>query len=183
MSLREQQNLLAKLYTDAEFRREFFLEPKKSGQENGLNSAEIAEIVAIMPEELEFFAGSLFWKRLREAEKFLPLTKKILDQEFSALFREFSQNFNPRSIKKHFEDAFEFCDFLKLQNVSGLAKNCAKFERAKLAFFNFEKRFAICLIDYDLRQINESEPLKEIPETKKIAIWVRTGKRIRHFFI
>ena len=49
MSLQKQQNLLAKLYTDAEFRRAFLSEPEKIGAENDLSEREIAEIAGIMP--------------------------------------------------------------------------------------------------------------------------------------
>src|SRR6185369_7897216 len=104
MSLQEQQNLLAKLYTDAEFRRAFLSMPEKIGIENELNKIEIKEIAGIMPEELDFFADSLFWKRLREVEKFLPLTRKVLGEDFINYFRRFSQNFNPQTVKKHIED-------------------------------------------------------------------------------
>src|SRR5215213_1679726 len=124
MSLEQQQNLLAKLYTDAEFRRAFLSQPAKIGAEN-----DFSEIAAIMPEELDFFADSLFWKRLREAEKFLPLTRKILGEDFTDNFREFSQQFNPQTVKKHFEDALGFARFLRKGKISDLAKNAAKFEQ------------------------------------------------------
>lgn len=122
MSLQEQQNLLARLYTDAEFRRAFLSEAEKTVAGYNLSSQEIRELSEIMPEELEFFADSLFWKRLRETEKFLPLTKKVLNEDFTTQFREFSQNFNPQTVKKHFEDALEFCRFLQIREISELAK-------------------------------------------------------------
>ncbi|MGI9054354.1 MAG: hypothetical protein ACR2F2_00995, partial [Pyrinomonadaceae bacterium] len=137
MSLLEQQNFLAKLYTDEKLRRDFLSEPSKIGQENYLNEIEIAEITEILPEEISFFAESLFWKRLREVEKFLPLTRKVSDDVFQKLFREFSQNYNPQTIKKHLEDANGFCLFLQQNNsVSEIVKNTAKYEQAKLKFYN-----------------------------------------------
>ena len=177
MGLEQQQNLLARLYTDADFRRAFLSEPEKVGAENDLTGAEIGELAAIMPEELNFFAESLFWKRLREVEKFLPLTRKVLAADFTALFREFSQTFNPQSVKKHFEDALEFCLFLHgARDVSDLARSAAKFERSKLEFFGHEKRLVVCRLDYDLRM--------EVPEKKKVtAVWLRFGRRIRHFYV
>lgn len=186
MSLQEQQNLLAKLYTDAEFRRAFLSVPEKIGLENDLNEAEIKEIAGIMPEELDFFADSLFWKRLREVEKFLPLTRKVLDEKFTKYFREFAQNFNPQTVKKHFEDALGFCGFLQKQDVSKLAKNAAKFEEAKAKFFGLEKRIVICKLDFDVREVyfSTAETGTYNPKNKtKVAIWIRIGKRSRHFFI
>ena len=186
MSLQEQQNFLAKLYTDAEFRLAFWSAPEKIGTENNLKKSEIEEIAGIMREELDFFADSLFWKRLREVEKFLPLSKKILGDDFTKYFREFSQNFNPQTIKKHFEDALEFCRFLQKQNVSEYAKNAAKFEESKALFFGLEKRFVICKLDFDIREIFLSKAEIQIgnPKNKtKIAIWIKIGKRFKHFFI
>jgi hypothetical protein len=186
MSLQEQQNLLAKLYTDAKFRRAFLSQPEKIGAENGLSEAETQEISEVMPEELEFFADSLFWKRLREVEKFLPLTRKVLDEDFPIHFREFSQSFNPQTVKKHFEDAFGFCRFLQKQKISDFAENTAKFEQAKLEFFGRERRFVICRLDFDFKNftLSDDNPKFEIPERKKkIAVWLRIGKRTRHFFI
>ncbi|HEY0459098.1 MAG TPA: hypothetical protein VGC97_08070 [Pyrinomonadaceae bacterium] len=186
MSLQKQQNLLARLYTDAEFRRAFLTQPAEIGAEFGLNKAEIDEIAAVLPEELEFFADSLFWKRLREAEKFLPLTKRVLEADFTRFFREFSQNFNPQTLKKHFEDALAFTRFLQKQEISKFALTAAKFEHAKLEFFGFEKRLTICRLDFDPREFAQSEEIggRKIPaRRKKIAVWLRIGKRIRHFFI
>ena len=186
MSLQKQQNLLAKLYTDAEFRRAFLSEPEKIGAENDLSKKEIAEIAGIMPEELNFFADSLFWKRLREVEKFLPLTRKVLAKDFSKYFREFSRIFNPQSVKKHFEDARHFCLYLRAQSLTDFAESAVKFEQSKLEFFGLEKRLVVCRLDYDIRKISESDPNEqfEIPEKKaQIVVWLRFGKRIRHFFI
>jgi len=185
MSLQEQQNFLAKLYTDAELRRAFLSAPEKIGAENDLNEREIAEIAEIMPEELNFFADSLFWKRLREAEKFLPVTRKILGEEFSGKFREFSQTFNPRTVKKHFEDALEFCRFLRHRNISELVGNAAKFEQTKLEFFGLEKRIAVCRLNFDFRNLSDSGSDKpfELPEKKQIfVVWLRLGKSFRQFY-
>lgn len=180
MSLENQQNLLAKLYTDAEFRRVFLSAPEKIGAENDLSRAEIEEIAKVMPEELEFFAESLFWKRLREVEKFLPLTRRALDEDFTVKFREFSQNYNPQTIKKHLEDALGFCRFLQTQNISEQAKNAAKFELTKHEFFAFEKRFAVCRLSFDVVKFQQTGVWEA---RKKRAIWTRIGKRFRHFFI
>jgi hypothetical protein len=151
-----------------------------------LSKAEIEDLAAVLPEELNFFADSLFWKRLRETEKFLPLTKRVLGEYFARYFREFSQNFNPRSVKKHFEDAFYFCRFLRGQEISEFAANVMKFEQAKLEFFGLEKRLVVCRLDFDVREFLSSGDA-QLPafyeKRKKIAVWLRRGKRVRHFFI
>ncbi len=189
MSLRQQQDLLARLYTDAEFRRAFLSEPAKIGAENDLSETEIAEIAGIMPEELNYFADSLFRKRLHEAEKFLPLTQAVLQDDFTEFFREFAQNFNPQIVNKHFEDALGFCDFLqKKQSAQGLAKDAAKFERAKMVFSSRMKNLCIEKFDFDIREIqkslaeNRSISQAEFPGRKTFAIWLRIGKITKLYF-
>jgi hypothetical protein len=189
MGLEQQQNLLARLYTDADFRRAFLSEPEKIGAENDLSAEEIGEIAAIMPDELNFFADSLFWKRIREVEKFLPLTRNILGEDFIKYFREFSQAFNPQSVKKHFEDAREFCGFLEGAAVGDLTKTIAKFERAKLNFASQTRCLQIESFGFDvreiLRQVADGKSLHEndFARRKTFAVWLRIGKMTKLYFI
>lgn len=179
MSLRHQQDFLARLYTDAELRRAFLLQPDKIGAENGLNKKEIAELSEVLPEELIFFAESLFWKRLREVEKLLPLTRKFLDKDFSEHLRKFSQNYNPQTVKKHLEDAIEFCKFLQRKDFSEIVRNLAKFEQTKLEFFGYGKRFAFCLLSYKIEEVLH-RPNSFKPK-KIIAVWLKIGGKTKFF--
>lgn len=170
MSLLNKQNFLARLYTDENFRRRFLFEPEKLGRKNDLNENEIAEIAGIIHAELNFFADSLFWKRLREAEKFLPETKKVLGKDFTSLFRKFSQNYDPQTVKKHLEDAVEFCDFLAQNSkLSEQAKSTAKFEQSKLKFFGFGKRFVFCRLNNNL-----------FSNQKSVSFWFRLKGKTYH---
>ncbi len=188
MSLQKQQNLLAKLYTDAEFRRAFLSEPAKIGAENDLSESEIAEIADIMPEELNFFAESLFWKRLREVEKFLPFTKKALGEDFTNNFREFSRFFNPQTIKKHFEDALGFAEFLQKKPIEPVwAKDLAKFERLRLIFNSGAKKIVFARFNFDIRKIienisrNDFDLQNDFPRKKTYALWIKSGIRSKLF--
>lgn len=173
MNLQKQQDFLARLFTDESLRRNFLSNSKKIGLEYGLNEKDIAALETVLPEQLNFFADSLFWKRLREAEKFLPETKKELGENFVNLFRKFSQKFNPQSVKKHLEDAFNFCLFLQKQNdLSKQTKSIAEFERAKLAFFGYNKRCVISQFDYDF---------KTRKNRKTFAVWFRFGGKNYHY--
>lgn len=186
MSLLDQQNLLAKLYTDEEFRREFLSEPEKIGKDNFLDDREISDIKEILPGEINAFADSLFYKRLREVERFLPLTRKFSGENFEILFREFSREFNPKSVKKHLEDAFEFSGFLQKKDFESLwIKDLAKFEQARLEFSGFGKNFVFKSFDFDIRGIFSAENEMEInlKKRKTYAVWLRIGKRIKHFII
>lgn len=187
MSLFEQQNFLARLYTDENFRKSFLQKPEKIGAENDLSEKEIKELAAVLPEELNFFADSLFWKRLREVEKFLPFTRKALGEDFSICFRRFSQTYNAQSIKKHLEDAVEFCSFLQKQEIKPVwSKDLAKFERAKLLFNATTKKFIFLKLDFDIRkilkEISDENPRapKIFPKRKTFAVWLKTGKIKKH---
>jgi hypothetical protein len=170
MSLLEQQNLLARLYTDEKFRRDFLNEPLKSGAENNLNEAEIVELTKVMPEELNFFSESLFVKRLREVEKLLPLTHKVLAKDFQVYFREFTNNYNPQTVKKHLEDAIEFCKYLQTKQIE--TKDAAKFEQAKLEFHGYGKSFKFVRLNYNIETF---EP------KKGFAMWIKAGKTVKFF--
>lgn len=183
MSLIEQQNFLARLYTDEKLRRNFFAEPEKIGAQNDLTAAEIAEIAEIAPQELDFFAESLFWKRLREAEKFTPFTKKALGAEFQNLFQKFSQTYNPRTVKKHLEDAFEFCKFLQNQEINDFSRSVAAFEKAKLEIYGYGKRFAFCRLRFDVQAFFGGAKVENIKPQRKYAVWLKIGGKIKHFYI
>jgi hypothetical protein len=186
VSLLEQQNVLARLLTDPDFRARFLADPDSVRREHGLKRSEIEDILAVASSDLDVFAESLVWKRLREAEKLLPITKRVSGDEFRKGFLEYAPTFNPRSIKKHYEDAVRFSQFLEGQNTSEPACDAARFERTRLIFFNEGKLFAYCRSRYDLeKKENSARPDHEVARRKRmaIAVWLRIGKRIFHFFI
>lgn len=79
MSLLEQQNFLS--------------EPLRIGRENDLSDTKIEQISRVLPEQVKFFADSLFYKHLREAEEFLPLTRKFLGENLKQIFVVSPPNF------------------------------------------------------------------------------------------
>jgi hypothetical protein len=190
MSLLKQQDFLAKLYTDERLRRDFITSSLKIGSENGLSESEIREIREIFHEEINFFAESLFRKRLNEAEKLLPFTGRILKSDFEKLFRDFSQNYQSQTIKKHLEDALEFCRFVqKSGSVSRIGKDAAKYESAKLRFFASGEKFVFCRLTFDIHEISnfnknvESLDLSKISKKTKFVVWFRFGRKIKHFVV
>jgi hypothetical protein len=186
MSLLEQQNFLAKLYTDENVRRAFLSEPEKIGKENNLSEEEIADLQEILPDEINAFADSLFYKRLREVERFLPLTRKVLEQDFENHFREFSRNFNPKSVKKHLEDAIEFTRFLQEKDFEFLwLKDLAKIEKGKLEFSGYGKKIVIEIVNFDLRNVFHKIQINDFDfkRRKTFAVWLKIGKNVKHFFI
>jgi hypothetical protein len=184
MSLLEAQNFLAKIYTDENLRREFLSAPEKTGRENNLSEKEIAELAAIFPAELNFFAESLIYKRLRAVEKLLPVTAKSFKENFETCFREFANQYTPESSKKHLEDALQFAEFLQTKRIEPVwVADSAKYERANLEFNAYQKRFIFRLFDYDIKQISRhnAEPQRKFGRKKTFAAWLRFGKQTRHY--
>jgi hypothetical protein len=180
MSLAKIQALLARLYTDAELREHFLLEPEKVCAENDLIGSEVEQIAQILPEELSFFAESLFYKRLREVEKLLPRTKEILSADFEKYFREFSNGFLPATIKKHLEDAVQFADFLLKQELkSAWLKDLTRYEQANLIFNGFGKKFLIRRFNFNIKEISPKSP--QAQRKSSVAVWFRIGGKTRHF--
>jgi hypothetical protein len=190
MSLLEVQNFLARVFTDEELRREFLAAPEKVGAENNLSEAEILELQQMLPAQLNFFGDSLVYKRLREVEKLLPLTRKALGRrDFENLFREFAARFLPQTIKKHLEDAIQFAGFLEAKRIRPAWTNdLIGFERAKLIFHNSARRFLFKKFDCDVREIiknvshSDATPAEnDFPKRKTLALWIRVGRKTRLF--
>ncbi|HLM00969.1 MAG TPA: hypothetical protein VK400_07920 [Pyrinomonadaceae bacterium] len=188
MSLQDVQNLLARIFTNEDLRLRFLREPQKIGAENNLIDAEIEQIRQLLPEQINFFADSLFSKRLHEVGKLLPLTQKILGKDFEKKFREFANQFLPQTIKKHLEDALEFAEFLQSKEIEPVrAKDLAKFEQSRLMFYNSEKRFLLKRFDFDIREVLKEissaggKAQSDFPKRKTFAVWLRIGKRTKHF--
>jgi hypothetical protein len=169
MSLLETQNFLARIYTDENLRREFLSAPEEIGKQNALSKPEIVEILEIFHEEINAFAESLVWKRLREVEKLLPLSREKLNTEFVYYFRRFAPTFNSRSVRKHLDDAVCFAKYLQnCETVSDIVKNAAKYECAKLEFYALNKHIVIKYFNFDVQSGARKKHLK---------IWLRIGKR------
>lgn len=186
MSLKEVQDLLARLCTDADLREKFLNEPTKIGDENDLNEKEIEFLAQVFPDGLRFFADSLFHKRLCEVEKLLPLTRKVLGKEFAASFRNFSRSFQPASIKKHLEDAVKFAEYLQNQNLENAwFRELISFEQANLESYGYGKRFIFRYFRYDIRDVLHAikyEEAKILSRRRTFGIWLLIGKTYQVIF-
>jgi len=184
MSLLEQQNFLAKVFTDENLREKFLSEPESVGKENNLSETEIEQIRQVLPEQIKFFADSLFYKRLHEVEKFLPLTRKVLGKKFETYFREFANEFLPNTIKKHLEDAVEFGEYLR-RKETGWATDLISFEQARLIFNGYGKRFVFRKFRFDIKEIlkvlRQDAKAGNVRERMSFAVWLRFGNKIYHY--
>jgi hypothetical protein len=112
MGLAETQKALTRLYTNTEWREQFFAEPATAGCPLGLDEDEALELASANRGQVEFFADSLHRKRLGAARQLLPVTRKAMGKRFGEWFMRFSETFVPCGIKKHEADAVAFTRFL-----------------------------------------------------------------------
>lgn len=184
MSLLEQQNFLAKVFTDENLREKFLSEPESVGKENNLSETEIEQIRRVLPEQIKFFADSLFYKRLHEVEKFLPLTRKVLGKNFEIYFREFANEFLPNTIKKHLEDAIKFGECLRRKETAW-GKDLISFEQARLIFNGYGKRFGLRKFRFCIKEIlkvsRHDAKTQNVRKKISFAIWLRLGNKIYHY--
>lgn len=183
MSLLEQQNFLAKVFTDELLREKFLSAPENVGKENNLSETEIEQICQVLPEQIKFFADSLFYKRLHEVEKILPLTRKVLGKKFETYFREFANEFLPKTIKKYLEDANKFGEYLRKKETAWI-NDLISFERARLIFNGYGKRFVFRKFRFCIKDVlkNSRQDAKaNVRRRLSFAIWLRFGSKIYHY--
>jgi hypothetical protein len=153
MGLAEHQAALARLYTNAPARREFYADPDLAGRRWGLDAAEIAQLSAIRP-QIEAFAGSLIAKRRNEVAKILPATCRSLGDRFAGLFREHAEAFIPAGIHRHDGDALAFARFLcvpgRTPGLPAAMRDIARWEAA-LVQVRQSGRPLLRLFRYDIR--------------------------------
>ena len=181
MSLLEQQNVLARLFTDPAFRESFFSEPASVGQACGLDASEIDGLLALDRSEFEQFASSLMWKRFREVEKMLTLTRQVLADDFRKLFFDFASGFTPTSDKKHYEDAVAFCRYVEIGRGPAPHKDAARFDRTRLRFFAEGRSIAMCRLSRVPPFNIDDRPYSRWAPDLRVAVWLRIGDRRFHF--
>ncbi len=113
MPLKEQQDFLARLYTNKLLRKRFFTDPQGVGVEAGLTTGDIKALCTMEPSTIEDFAQSLVHKRMGQIPKYLPITCKLLEKKFHPIFHSFTEQYTPHGSKKHREDAIAFATYLR----------------------------------------------------------------------
>jgi hypothetical protein len=172
MSLLEQQNLMARLYMDANLRRAFLSDPSGVAGPFGLSSGEIAEIALVVPEEIGSFADSLLRKRMHEVGKMLPLTRSALRESFGPHFIKYVGKTPGSSEMNRREDVLEFCRYLE-RGGPGPVRDAARFELARIEFYSGKRNFVIRRFDHDIRN-------GRLTPRRTYSLWIRIGKHIVH---
>lgn len=192
MGLAETQKALARIYTDSDLRERFFADPQTVGQQLGLASDESARLAQIPAEQAAYFAASLLNKRIHEVAKLLPLSARLLGQQFRKLFREYAQTNVPSGTKKHSEDAVGFVAYAERSqrlrdSAPAWAIELLGYESEHLRAGRPKPHLRWRSFRYPVneiaRRLSKGEQVSEQPETRPVLLlWFRPSRnaRLRH---
>lgn len=166
------QPILAQLYTNAELRSRFFAHPQLVGAQLGLNTTQIQQLSLLSAPQVNLFATSLKRKRLGEVRELLPLTAKALNKDFSKLFWQYAETYNPQGIKKHLLDAIAFASYIeKIANIEpDWILDLVRYEKAWLEATEPNRRLIVRRFRY---AITQSEGNFQVLRQPYLAIWFR----------
>lgn len=186
MGLAETQRALARLYTDAEWRARFFRDPAGVGAELGLRPEEAEQLAQVSARKADYFAASLVNKRLGEVTKLLPLTARVLGQEFRKLFRAFAAGYVPRGVGKHTEDAIAFAGFMRrgarlagvgpewLPDLLAYEREWLKASRPRM---HLGVRLFRCAVERLARSVARDPSAPDFDPRPTLALWLRLTPR------
>ena len=182
MGLKDVQTVLARLYTDDDFREGFFLDAHSSCEDADIYSIEALYLDELSREQVDFFARSLKQKRLKEVQKLLPLTSEALGDQFRRRFLGHVKATNAKSTSDHHQDAIDFCTYL-CNRAGGLGwrAELACYERAHLNAVSGRRRFDVCWLRFRPRALLaclESEEARPASRALTFVAFVRLTKRM-----
>ncbi|MFM8470393.1 MAG: hypothetical protein ACKODH_10550 [Limisphaerales bacterium] len=183
-----QQQLLARLATDREFRERFFADPARVAASEGLTVA--AEALAqLHQEQMRQFARLLRTRRLAQVSLRLPLTRKALGTRFADHFRNSAVDPSSAS-QRPSEDALGFARFLVEAHDAGLpawALSLARYEAASLDAEEHNRGLVVRCLPHAVRRLTELLATAIAPEGShqrlSLAIWWRgsASSRLQHW--
>ncbi len=188
MELMRTQKILARIYTEASLREKFFADPQSVAKELRLTEAEAEFLARVPAAQVDDFAKSLTRKRAREAAKLLPVTARALGKSFEPLFLEHAEAYRPKGIRKHFDDALAFAQFLdrcagESTRTPAWIADLASYEAAALEATHSTCRFVWRYFRYPVAQVFAAAASRDFIRAMErrpgIAIWFRAGRRSR----
>lgn len=184
MALAETQALLARLFTGADVRRDFFADPRATARRFGLSEAQAQTIAALDRAEVEAFASSLLGKRALDARKVLPLTSRVLGADFDRLLCEAIDGPPPKG--RHRADAAALAASLagKKDVYPPWIGDLARYETAFVAAARpgvVLRRFAWPVNDIARQLIAGARP--EIRPRRRVGLWLRAPWGRRFFWM
>lgn len=186
MDLNQTQRLLARLFTDRQFRERFFADPQLAGDELGLTPGEVHQLLALSNTEVSAFAQTLHRKRLAEIRRLLPLTCRAIGPGLDELFARHASAFHPSGSRRDLADAHEFAVFLgKVDSVPRHLAELAAYESIWLRFRGGRHWLQIAWFGSDPRDAwrRRAGPARLAPRRGTLALWFRFAGRVRHLLV
>ena len=188
MGLAQMQEAMARLYTDAALREQFFDDPQSGGGALGLNTDETRQLAQLSRRQVSFFACSLHNKRLIEISKLLPLTHRMLGPRFAELFRRYANTHVPAGTKRHREEALAFSAFVEQVAITeGIARwivEAARYQAAWLKMADPSWRYTVRWFRYPVitPAARPNPPAAAPLAHPTLALWFRLSRRgrLRH---
>ena len=112
MDLIQSQQLLAQLFTDAEFRERLIENPTSVSKRYQMDSADVRWLQQFAGGEGKQFAWTLIRKRLGVVATLLPQTQRVMGKRFGKSFHEFAADRDTYGINRHLTDAVDFARWL-----------------------------------------------------------------------
>lgn len=177
MGLVHLQRAIAKLYTDEAARRRFFSDPQAFAQDFDLDAQGLAQLQELSRQDLSFFAKSLQHKRMNLVRQLLPLTHKLLKEDFHPLFHQFADLYVPKGIHKHQEDAHAFSRYVARQTDIVDAREpwfleLLRYESACLRANDPRHRWQLHRYRYPIHTIARSLFREEVPTPHRQTTWI-----------
>jgi hypothetical protein len=184
------QALLARLFTNEAFRRDYFDAPEESGRSFGLDAAEAASMAQIDTAAVERFAACLASKRAQDAKKTLPLTAQALGARFDAELRAAITG-QPLQ-RRHRADAAALARRLCRMATEGRADppwigDLARFEMGFVEAATAGDRLTLRFFRYPVGEIARALMLGETARIRarpSFCLWLRLfGSRLFHWVV
>ena len=168
MELAKEQAFLAKLYVDAEFRGQFFGDPKMQATAFGLRGAALDWALELDAEQVRQFARALLQKRWLAIPKLMPRTAKVMRARLREQFMAYAADHPVHGIHKHVTDALAFAQYLNTPE----APPELSYELGHLAALHSRAIWVF-------RWVYLRQPMEQGP-SKRLVFWWRIGNGPLH---
>lgn len=129
---------LAQLLSQPELQTRFAQDPDQVANQLNITDDHRAMFITLSPEQVTAQATLLIMKRRKEVQKYLPHTITLLGKDFETCFQSYATAHWPHNYRRHPEDAYQFCQYLKSHRYS---VNQSEFNR--LVFLKSDHRFRL----------------------------------------
>lgn len=112
MKLASYQQFLARVYTQQDFRNEFFKHPVYTGNKHGIEAEIALQLAEECKRQIQFFSQALLNKRYGALKHFYPLLLEVWEKPFQQYFYEYAAQNILKDQDRYAEDALEYGSFL-----------------------------------------------------------------------